>query len=129
MFVALLLALSAPPALAGGGPQNLLVLVNDESQESLDVANYYRRARQVPGVCLCHLQLKPAHDVSQADYEEKILKPALAHIRENGLEGEIRVVVFTSGLPYRIDWPGLASAVSARRLSLWSAKNPTSIPS
>ncbi|MHC4779615.1 MAG: TIGR03790 family protein [Planctomycetota bacterium] len=91
-------------ALAGGGPQNLLILVNDDSQESLDVANHYRNARQIPSRCFCHLKLKPVHDISKADYEEKILKPVLEYIRTSGLAGHTRTIVFTKGLPYRIQW-------------------------
>ena len=44
---ALILGL-ALPAWAGGGPTNVLVLVNDNSPASLEIANYYRVKRQIP---------------------------------------------------------------------------------
>ncbi|MHC4598686.1 MAG: TIGR03790 family protein [Planctomycetota bacterium] len=107
LVLASILAGANPSALlAGGGPQNLLVVVNDASQDSLDVANHYRIARDIPSVCFCHLNLKPVHDMAKADFEEKILEPVLEHIRTNGLESQVRFVVFTKGLPYRIQWSG-----------------------
>ncbi|MCU0723509.1 MAG: TIGR03790 family protein, partial [Planctomycetes bacterium] len=96
--------LAAPAALAGGGPQNLIVVVNDDSQESLDVANHYRLARKVPAACFCHLRVKPVHDFPRGDFEREILNPILEHVRKNGLEGHARFLVFTKGLPYRVDW-------------------------
>ncbi|MHC5079764.1 MAG: hypothetical protein ACYTHN_12140, partial [Planctomycetota bacterium] len=104
LFVFLLAWIPLEPALGGGGPQNLLVIVNDESQDSLDVANYYRLARNIPGSCFCHLRIKPAHNITKVDYEKKILEPVLEHIEKNGLKGHTRFIVFTMGLPYRIIW-------------------------
>jgi uncharacterized protein (TIGR03790 family) len=101
--------LGAPAALqAGGGPGNLLVVVNDESPDSLDVANHYRLRRDIPERCFCHLRLKPVHDISRADFERQILGPVLDHIEREGLRGHTRFIVFTCGLPYRVNWTASA---------------------
>ncbi len=101
---AILLAAGIQPAFGSGGPGNLLVLVNDASQDSLDAANYYRHARKIPEICFCHLNLKPVHELDKAEFEAKILKPMLEYIKANGLEGVVKYVVFTIGLPYRVKW-------------------------
>jgi uncharacterized protein (TIGR03790 family) len=102
--VLVLFLVAASSVLACGGPQNLVVVVNEESRDSLDVASHYGNARKLPGACFCFLRLKPAHDISRTDYEEKILKPVLEHIEKNGLKEHTRCIVFTMGLPYRILW-------------------------
>lgn len=43
-----LLALFAPLALAGGGPENVLLVVNKDSPGSIAVASYYMQRRDIP---------------------------------------------------------------------------------
>jgi uncharacterized protein (TIGR03790 family) len=93
-----------PAAWASGGPENLLIVVNDESPESLDIAHYYRLKRDIPAVCFCHLRLKPVFELPRDEFDAKILTPVLAHIKKAGLEGHTRYIVFTKGLPYRVGW-------------------------
>ena len=57
----LCLTLLSCPALAGGGPENVLVLANDASSESLEVAHYYMHRRGVPRHHIVHLNLDKKH--------------------------------------------------------------------
>ena len=47
---ALILFLSVPVLFAGGGARNVLLVVNENAEESLEIGNYYMRARGIPGV-------------------------------------------------------------------------------
>ena len=90
-------------ALAGGGPQNVVVVVNDASPESLDVANYYRIKRRIPDRNFCHLRLPSGWQMSGSEYEKTVLGPLRDHMKEAGLEPHVRFVVFTMGTPYRVN--------------------------
>jgi len=48
LLVLLQLFLTAKPAEAGGGPQNLAVIVNPNDPDSLAVANAYIEVRRIP---------------------------------------------------------------------------------
>ena len=48
--------LATGKAFAGGGPQNVLVVVNGSSQSSLEVANEYQRLRNIPERNVFYLQ-------------------------------------------------------------------------
>lgn len=66
-----LLLLAAPPdARAGGGPENVLVVVNDESSESLEVAQCYVHARDIPRHHVLHLRFQPRQWKRLASFEE-----------------------------------------------------------
>jgi len=53
----LLLCLLPVLATAGGGPENVLLVVNDASPESLEVAHYYMQRRGIPRHQIVHLRL------------------------------------------------------------------------
>ncbi len=67
VLVSGLLALSIR-ALAGGGPENVLVVVNDESAESLEVAHYYMHRRGIPRHHVVHLRLEQKRWLALDDF-------------------------------------------------------------
>ena len=48
MVAVCLLSEPAATAIAGGGPENVLLVVNRSSPASLTIANHYVRLRQIP---------------------------------------------------------------------------------
>ena len=68
-FAIVLTLFASVPAWASGGPENLLVVVNDESPESLDIAHYYRFKRDIPAACFCHLRLKPVFELPRDEFD------------------------------------------------------------
>src|SRR5207247_826800 len=78
--IAILLVHAAAPRLveAGGGPRNVLVVANQNSEESLEVASYYLRARGLPDANLCRIQATTALATDKATYQTQIEAPILA---------------------------------------------------
>ncbi|GAG85993.1 unnamed protein product, partial [marine sediment metagenome] len=55
------MAFQVQPLSAGGGPENLFLLVNQSSQDSLTVANHYIDLRQLPAANVHYLKWDPAN--------------------------------------------------------------------
>lgn len=104
-LLGLLVAGSARLAHAGGGPENVLLLVNQNSAESLTVANYYIRLRQIPPSNVLYLDWagNPAQ-VSGRTFRDKILKPTLETIDRRRLAAQIDYIVYSCDLPMRVDF-------------------------
>jgi uncharacterized protein (TIGR03790 family) len=107
------LAAAAPAARAGGGPRNVLVVANERSPESLDIATYYRRARGIPVANLCRVQASTALSTSKALYQGEIEAPVLGCIAASPYAERIDYVVLGRGLPIRAAFPGGQVATTA----------------
>jgi hypothetical protein len=101
--VVLALALTASAALAGGGPENVLVVVNANSAGSKEVANHYVRLRDVPASNVVALDYKgPLEAASGAEFREQILQPIIKAINERGLALQIDMIAYSTDFPWRI---------------------------
>jgi hypothetical protein len=90
--------------LAGGGPENLLLVVNADSTDSLAVANEYVSLRRIPPSNVVYLTgLPAAPGIKVADFKDKILRPVLDTIKQRGLDGQIDYIVYSAGFPFAID--------------------------
>lgn len=99
----LALALTASQALAGGGPENVLVVVNANSAGSKEVANHYVRLRDVPASNVVALDYKgPLEAASGAEFREQILQPIIEAINERGLALQIDMIAYSTDFPWRI---------------------------
>lgn len=102
-FPALLLV-PATAALAGGGPENMAVVVNADSWASLAVANEYIHLRNIPAGNVVYLDnVSDFEQISVDAFRRQILKPVLEAIEGRGLVPQIDYVVYSSDLPYIID--------------------------
>ncbi|MEM7314400.1 MAG: hypothetical protein AAF497_14730 [Planctomycetota bacterium] len=93
------------PTYAGGGPENVFLVVNDRSWASRTVANHYIELRNIPTVNILYLSW--AGSVERAtvgDFREKILKPIISTIEKRGLVDQIDHIVYSSDFPYEIDF-------------------------
>ena len=63
LLLASLLAFAPAPALAGGGPETTVVVVNGDSPLSLRLANEYAHLRRFPPGRICILEDVPAGPV------------------------------------------------------------------
>jgi uncharacterized protein (TIGR03790 family) len=109
-------SLAPVPSEAGGGPQNVLVIVNGRSDSSVAIANTYQRVREIPEGNIFFLPTNNAaalyttgaaadlrRTLSAALFRTNILWPALGYIRSAGLTNQIDYLVFSSDIPTRID--------------------------
>ncbi len=122
----LLLALTLGAAVAGGGPQNVLIVVNSQSKESLEIGNAYRRARDIPYRQLLAIQAPTTFSITNATYVNAIETPIRAYLKNQQLGEEITTIVLTRGLPQLVtvqNGRSVASLLAAMDLPR-DGKNP-----
>ncbi len=91
--------------MAGGGPENVALVVNQDSWASLTIANKYIRLRQIPACNVIYLSspaLARSH-ISVDEFRNEILIPVMGEIRRRGLETQIDYVVYSADFPYSIN--------------------------
>lgn len=91
------------------GPENVLVVVNADSQDSLAVANHYIHLRQIPARNVLYLHgitTSKKHGKQSSDsksFKREILDPILKAIETRGLEKQIDCIAYSAGFPTRIN--------------------------
>ena len=102
----LLLALAwAAGARAGGGPENLFLVVNASSPDSVAVANAYAALRGIPPINVLMLPWQESTEsISIATFRSDLLDPVLKAIDGRRLAPQIHCVVYSSDFPWRIDF-------------------------
>ena len=98
-----LVSLSAVPVAAGGGPENVLLVVNPKSTASMTIGNHYVLLREIPPQNVLYLDWDPSKDRTDIDsFRQEILVPVLkAAFRES--RRRIDYVVYSSDFPWAID--------------------------
>ncbi len=96
--------LAAPAACyAGGGPENVFLLVNSNSQDSLTVANHYIDLQKIPPANVYYLPLRGSLvQTTGAAFRDRVLLPAFAEIERRNLAGQIDYLVYSCDFPWRI---------------------------
>ena len=103
-LAALIVLLLAGVGPAGGGPENVLLVVNRRSWASISVANHYIRLRSSPRKTCC-IWIGPASLSSTGieTFRQQILRPILAAIERNELDDHIDYIVYSSDFPWSVD--------------------------
>ncbi len=104
-FIALITFLLLPleSIEAALGPEELVVLVNADSPESVRIGRLYSLLRKVPASHLIKVRVARKDGVSRKDYDELIAGPARRALNELFARGaKIRCIVTTYGIPLRI---------------------------
>jgi uncharacterized protein (TIGR03790 family) len=104
--------LLSPLALATT-PDRVLVVVNDNSQLSRSIGDYYVQRRSVPSGNVCHLKTITNEDISREDYDREIARVVGECLKRRGLRESIYYIVTTAGVPLRIPGTGGMSATAA----------------
>jgi hypothetical protein len=113
-------------ALAGGGPENVLLVVNRDSVNSLTIANHYLRLRQIPAGNVLTLPWgHNANPITVDKFRQEILLPVLKSIQQRRLSAQIDYIVYSSDFPIAIDLGNdvdqAATAGSKIALPTWPA--------
>ncbi len=102
-LLALSLTASAGSVWAGGGPENVLLLINSNSLSSKTIANHYIALRSVPASNIVYIDWRGGLESCQGpQFADKILKPAIDAIGKRGLSNQIDYVVYSSDFPWRL---------------------------
>ncbi len=89
---------------AGGGPENVLVVVNAESWSSRSLANEYMALRSIPASNRLELDgIGIEEAVGVEDFRKQILVPILRYLEQASLTAQIDYIAYSSDFPYRVD--------------------------
>ena len=95
--------LATPFCLAGGGPENVFLLVNSTSIDSMTVANHYVDLRKLPPQNVLYIDWSRSKADTQSNlFREQILQPALQAINRRQLASQIDYLVYSCAFPWRI---------------------------
>ncbi|NBX30107.1 hypothetical protein EBR04_06660 [bacterium] len=105
LLVSIAWGLAAATARAGGGPENVFLVVNPSSPDSLAVANTFANLRQVPPINVFMLPWTGSEDsVPIGVFRDAILRPVIRAIEARRLATQIDCVVYSCGFPWRVDY-------------------------
>lgn len=97
--------LSAQICSAGGGPENVLLVVNSNSEASKTVANHYIDLRKIPANNVFYLKFPAGKATIPSNlFEQRILAPILQEIEKRKLTKQIDCVVYSCDFPWRVDF-------------------------
>lgn len=105
-FLAVLILMTggSPLALAGGSGLNVLVVVNQNSTNSVRLGNDYLEVRDVPPANLFRMTNWNGGSQSWTleEFSTHLRDPMLGHIAANGLSNQIHYVLLSMDIPYRV---------------------------
>jgi hypothetical protein len=108
--------LFASQALAGGGPENLFLVVNSTSADSIAVANAFVASRGIPAINVFMLPWAGDKEATTLTrFRDEILAPVLRGIDSRRLAPQIDMIVYSSDFPWRIDYREVLSPDIARQ--------------
>ena len=100
--LAVLLA-SAAGLFAGGSGLNVVVVVNQNSTNSVQLGNYYCERRCVPPQNLLRIYWTGGNTTwTQSDFETNLLNPLVAMLSSCGLTNQVDYVVLSMDIPYQV---------------------------
>src|SRR4030095_13010096 len=91
--------LVAAPAFALD-PAGVIVVTNKNVPDSRAVADHYLKARGVPASNVVELDLPKDEDISRKDYDDKLLSPLRAALRDR--KDKVRCLLNVYGVPLRV---------------------------
>ena len=90
------------------GPHELVLLVNDESVESILLGQVYQRLRSIPDCNVIRLSIpesvynRASTDIAPDDFTRYIWEPMQAAIQTAGTKSQILACVFSCGFPTKV---------------------------
>jgi uncharacterized protein (TIGR03790 family) len=101
VLVCLAACLTEPPVQAQTD-ENVAVIVNDNSQDSQRIGEYYARVRNLPPSHVLRIQTSTDDQIERDAYVKTIEQPLGVAIRRGGLQDRLLYLVLTKGVPLRI---------------------------
>src|SRR5579883_1942602 len=94
----------ARDAFAGGSGLNVVVIVNQNSTNSVQLGNYYCALRNVPPQNYLRINWSGTNtEWAYSDFTNTLLNPFLAMLSSRQLTNQIEYVVLSMDIPYRIN--------------------------
>lgn len=96
------LTILAAAGLRAQGPENVLLVVNANSQISRQIGDYYAQARKIPSSHVCRIRVTAAEEIPRVLYEKEIETPVSLCLKSRGLTEQVLYLVTTLHVPLRI---------------------------
>lgn len=111
-FALLVIALAcfSIPRVAWGQGENVLLVVNSSSPDSLAVANHYVHLRDIPATNVVYIEnvkREPKIDLESSysrHFQSQIMTPVMEAMKQRGLDGQIDYIVYSAGFPTRFNF-------------------------
>ena len=100
-FGVVLAAVSASPAFAQTA-ENVMVVINEASPESVRIGEYYVAKRKIPPENVTRLKTAVADELDRAAYEFFIEGPISETLTRHATQDRIHYIVLTKGIPLRV---------------------------
>ena len=100
---ALIGSLLLPSTASAQGPQNILLVVNESSPDSVRIGDYYANARSVPAEQIVRLKAPLFEAISRETYQSSIEAPIAEWLSRHLLQDQILFIVLTKGIPVRVE--------------------------
>ena len=84
------------------GPENVLLVVNQDSKVSKAVAAYYRARRHIPPQQVCSIKTWDEEEIDRAIFDKEIRRPIFDCISKGRLQDRVLYIVLTKGVPLKI---------------------------
>ena len=101
-MAAVLLLLAFPPPAASQTGENILLVVNQASEASVRIGDYYARKRGVPQNNIVKMTVATKDEISRSDFERQIETPITAWFGRSTAYDRIVYIVLTKGIPLRV---------------------------
>ena len=86
-------------------PEQVAVLVNKRSPESVELGRYYVEQRHIPAENLIELDLPVEESIDRDAYDNSLVLPLRAAFEEKKITRRARVLVTTYGVPLKVNAP------------------------
>jgi uncharacterized protein (TIGR03790 family) len=83
--------------------QNVLLVINENSADSVKIGEHYARTRSVPAGQVVRIKAPVAEAVSRLAYQAGIEAPIAGWLSRYLLQDQILFIVLTKGIPLRVD--------------------------
>lgn len=88
--------------LYGQGPENVLLVVNENSDASQAIGAHYAERRAIPKGNICRIKAPVTEEITRETYESDIERPVGEFLRRNRLVDQILYIATTLGVPLKV---------------------------
>ena len=102
----LLAVMTAAINWAQGRPENVLVVINDQSAFSKSIGDYYVTKRGIPANNVCRIRVTENEEIDRTTFDRQIAEPVGLCLRQRRLTETVLYIATTAGVPLRVAGAG-----------------------
>jgi uncharacterized protein (TIGR03790 family) len=101
-FAGFVFSMLAASVLSGQTADSVLIVVNQPSELSRRIGEYYAERRHIPSANICRLNASTSEEIMRPDFEQQVAAPIRDYLRAHKLTEKILYIVTTMGVPLKI---------------------------